>query len=220
MFFNQAESSLASKINDFKPEGLDIAYLASKGIIKLRFDRSSVEKVDADQFLKKLDEIFSDDILAYQNVSVEKVLSNMIIKNNIKISFAESITGGMISSLLIRNPGMSQHFIGSDVIYTTDSKTLLLNNELDQTEDWEELSYNLTISSLEKYGSDIALTILGEAGPISSSKYPIGTIFICISDGEKTVISDHKMNGNRVEIIERSTNKAYWELIKFIKNLN
>ena len=220
MFFNQAESSLASKINDFKPEGLDIAYLASKGIIKLRFDRSSVEKEDADQFLKKLDEIFSDDILAYENVSVEKVLSNMIIKNNIKISFAESITGGMISSLLIRNPGMSQHFIGSDVIYTTYSKTLLLNNELDQTEDWEELSYNLTISSLEKYGSDIALTILGEAGPISSSKYPIGTIFICISNGEKTVISDHKMNGNRVEIIERSTNKAYWELIKFIKNLN
>ena len=37
---------------------------------------------------------------------------------------------------------------------------------------------------------------------------------------EKTVVSDHKMNGNRVEIIERSTNKAYWELIKFIKNLN
>jgi hypothetical protein len=42
LFFNQAESSLAAEIDKFKPEGLDIAYLASKGIIKLRFDRNSV----------------------------------------------------------------------------------------------------------------------------------------------------------------------------------
>ena len=47
----------------------------------------------------------------------------------------------------------------------------------------------------------------------------VGTIFICISNGEKTVISDHKMNGNRAEILERAGNKAQWELIKFIKNL-
>ena len=84
---------------------------------------------------------------------------------------------------------------------------------------WEELSYNLTESSLNKYKSNVALTILGEAGPISSSQYPVGTIFICISNGEKTVISDHKMNGNRAEILERAGNKAQWELIKFIKSL-
>ena len=98
-------------------------------------------------------------------------------------------------------------------------KRQLLNDENINFEDWEELTYNLTESSLNKYKSNIALTILGEAGPISSSQYPVGTIFICISNGEKTVISDHKMNGNRAEILERAGNKAQWELIKFIKNL-
>ena len=219
MFFNQAESSLAAEIDKFKPEGLDIAYLASKGIIKLRFDKNSVSNEQADMFLQNISEKFDDDILSYENITVEKVLGNLISDSKLKISFVESITGGLISSLLVKNPGISKYFIGSDIVYTNESKHLLLNDESINFDDWEELTYNLTGSSLNKYKSNVALTILGEAGPISSSQYPVGTIFICISNGEKTVISDHKMNGNRAEILERAANKAQWELIKFIKNL-
>ena len=219
MFFNQAESSLAAEIDKFKPEGLDIAYLASKGIIKLRFDKNSVSNDQSDMFLQKIGETFEDDILSYENITVEKVLGNLISDSKLQISFVESITGGLISSLLVKNPGISKYFIGSDIVYTNESKNLLLNDENINYDDWEELSYNLTESSLNKYKSNIALTILGEAGPISSSQYPVGTIFICISNGKKTVISDHKMNGNRAEILERAANKAQWELIKFIKNL-
>ena len=219
MFFNQAESSLAAEIDKFKPEGLDIAYLASRGIIKLRFDRNSVSKNDFDIFIDKIDEIFSDDILAYENISVEKALGSLLAKNDIKVSFVESITGGLLSSLLVKNPGISKNFIGSDIVYGNQAKSILLNDNDIDFENWEELCVILTHSSLEKYKTDICLTILGEAGPLSSSKYSVGTIFICISNGDKTVITDHKMNGNREEILQRSANKAQWELIKFIKNL-
>ncbi len=219
MFFNQAESSLAAEIDKFKPEGLDIAYLASRGIIKLRFDRNSVNKSDFDIFIDKIDEIFSDDILAYENISVEKALGSLLAKNDIKVSFVESITGGLLSSLLVKNPGISKYFIGSDIVYGNQAKSILLNDNDIDFENWEELCVNLNHSSLEKYKTDICLTILGEAGPLSSSKHSVGTIFICISNGDKTVITDHKMNGNREEILQRSANKAQWELIKFIKNL-
>ena len=103
MFFNQAESSLAAEINKFKPEGLDIAYLASKGIIKLRFDKNSVSNDQSDMFLQKIGETFEDDILSYENITVEKVLGNLISDSNLQISFVESITGGLISSLLVKN---------------------------------------------------------------------------------------------------------------------
>ena len=219
MLFNQAESSLAAEIDKFKPEGLDIAYLASRGIIKLRFDRNSVSKNDFDIFIDKIDEIFSDDILAYENISVEKALGSLLAKNDIKVSFVESITGGLLSSLLVKNPGISKNFIGSDIVYGNQAKSILLNDNDIDFENWEELCVILTHSSLEKYKTDICLTILGEAGPLSSSQYSVGTIFICISNGDKTVITDHKMNGNRDEILQRSANKAQWELIKFIKNL-
>ena len=115
--------------------------------------------------------------------------------------------------------GISKNFIGSDIVYGNQAKSILLNDNDIDFENWEELCVNLTHSSLEKYKSDICLTILGEAGPLSSSQYSVGTIFICISNGDKTVITDHKMNGNREEILQRSANKAQWELIKFIKNL-
>ena len=49
------------------------------------------------------------------------------------------------------------------------SHITILNDENINFDDWEELSYNLTESSLNKYKSNVALTILGEAGPISVS---------------------------------------------------
>ena len=44
LFYNQAESHLASEINKFKPKDIDLAYLASKGIIKLRYDKNSLQR--------------------------------------------------------------------------------------------------------------------------------------------------------------------------------
>ena len=81
MFFNQAESSLAAEIDKFKPEGLDIAYLAGKGIIKLRFDKNSVSNEQADMFLQNISEKFEDDILSY--LVVAKKGSKKFVKNNI-----------------------------------------------------------------------------------------------------------------------------------------
>ena len=72
MFFNQAESSLAAEIDKFKPEGLDIAYLASKGIIKLRFDKNSVSNDQSDMFLQKIGETFESKKVSISFESVEK----------------------------------------------------------------------------------------------------------------------------------------------------
>ena len=77
----------------------------------------------------------------------------------------------------------------------------------------------LSIVSISKYNTDIAISILGEAGPLSSTDYPIGKVFISISTKKNTQITEHKLNGNRGEIINRAANKAIWQLIKYIKTL-
>ena len=218
LFYNQAESYLASKVNKFKPKDIDIAYLASKGIIKLRYDRNSLSKQDYEKFLIDINDNFTDDILAYENVDISSILFDLLKSNNLTISTVESITGGLIASKLTQNPGISKNYISGDIVYTPISKSKLLNSDLD-TEDWEELSIELCFASLNKYKSNISISILGEAGPITSSQYPIGKIFIAISNNDKTQVTEHKLNGNRSEIIERASNKAIWELIKFIKSL-
>jgi len=218
LFYNQAESHLANEINKFKPQDIDLAYLASKGIIKLRYDENSITKEEANDFISNIDNKFYDDILSYENIQISKILHDLLKKYKLKISLVESVTGGLISSKLTQNPGISDNFISADIVYSNESKSKLLNNKID-TNDWEELSIELCFSSLNKYNADISIAILGEAGPITSSKYPVGKIFIAISNNKNTQVTEHKLNGNRAEIIERASNKAIWELIKFIKSL-
>ena len=218
LFYNQAESFLASEIDKFKPNDIDIAYLASKGIIKLRYDEKSITKDENKKFLIDIKEQFNEDILAFKNIEISKILIDLLKLNKLTLTTVESITGGLISSKLTKNPGASDNFISGDIVYTSQSKSKLLNMDY-VSEDWEELSIELCHASLEKYKSNLSITILGEAGPITSSKYPIGKIFIAISNDKKTQVTEHKLNGNRNEIIERTANKALWELIKFIKSL-
>jgi len=218
LFYNQAESFLANEIDKFKPKDIDIAYLASKGIIKLRYDKNSLSNDDHKKFINNIEEKFNEDILAYENIEISTILSNLLKLNKLTLTTVESITGGLISSKLTQNPGVSKNFISGDIVYTSESKSKLLNTDLD-TDDWEELSIELCFASLNKYKSNISIAVLGEAGPITSTKYPIGKIFIAISNNDKTQVTEHKLNGNRKEIIERAANKAIWELIKFIKSL-
>lgn len=214
-FFNQPESLLAQSINKFKPASLDLAYLASKGIIKLRYDKNSVTKDELTNFINNVKSEFSEDILAYENISAPNVLFNKLIKQKLTISVVESITGGSFSAEMVKFPGASKVLTAGNTLYTTKAKEEFLDTEI--TEDWVVLSEELSKKSLEKYGTDIAVTILGEAGPVPSSNYAIGEIFISITSSTNTQNTQHRLRGNREDILARSVNNIVWDLINFVK---
>ena len=215
LFFNQAESSLADEINKFKPEGIDIAYLASKGIIKLRYDKNSVNEVKLNKFLNQLDARFKDSIISYENIPASKALFNLLKEKKLTLSIVESITGGNLSSEIINFPGASSVLLAANTLYSNEAKKEYLSSNI--SDNWDALSKQLAEKSLEKYNSSISLAILGEAGPIPSSEYKIGEIFIAISNKEVTMTFNHKLRGSREDIIARSVNNAIWDLINFIK---
>lgn len=214
-FFNQPESLLAQSINKFKPASLDLAYLASKGIIKLRYDKNSVTNDELSNFIENVKSEFSEDILAYENISAPKVLFNRLIEKKLTISVVESITGGSFTAELVKFPGVSKVLIAGNTLYTTQAKEEFLDTEI--SEDWVVLSEELSKKSLEKHGTDIAVTILGEAGPVPSSNYAIGEIFISITSNTNTQNTQHRLRGNREDILARSVNNIVWDLINFVK---
>jgi nicotinamide-nucleotide amidase len=216
LFYNQAESSLAQEINKFKPEAIDIAYLASKGIIKLRYDKNTITNDQEESFLQNLRDTFTDDIIAYENIDISRILLNLLLEKELTLSFVESVTGGELSARLTKNPGSSNVLKGSSIVYTNEAKKLLLENDTN-LKNWPQVTEVLSEKAIQDYASDLNLTILGEAGPISSSKYGIGEIFITISNNEKLVSTTHKLNGNREEIIQRAVNKAYGNLLNLLK---
>ena len=214
-FFNQPESLLAQSINKFKPASLDLAYLASKGIIKLRYDKNSVTKDELTNFINNVKSEFSEDILAYENISAPNVLFNKLIKQKLTISVVESITGGSFTAEMVKFPGASKVLTAGNTLYTGKAKEEFLESAI--SEDWVVLSEELSKKSLEKYGTDIAVTILGEAGPVPSSNYAIGEIFISITSSTNTQNTQHRLRGNREDILARSVNNIVWDLINFVK---
>ena len=215
LFFNQAESSLAEEIDKFKPKGLDLAYLASKGIIKLRYDKNSISEDKLKEFLNDLYEKFSDSILSYENIPASRALFNLLKEKKLTLSIVESITGGNLSSEIVNYPGASSVLVAANTLYSNQAKKEFLASDI--SDDWEVLSQQLAEKSITKHNSSISLAILGEAGPVPSSNYKIGEIFIAISNSKKTVNFHHKLRGSRSDIIDRSVNNAVWDLIKFIK---
>ena len=214
IFYNQAESSLSEQITQFKPKNLDIAYLASKGVIKLRYDKNSVEKNELVLFLENINKNFHSDILSFENISPSKVLIDKLKDRKLSLSLVESITGGNLSSELIKYPGASSYLIASNILYTSQAKELFLGELL--TDDWVSLTTKLADKSKKLYDTNISLAILGEAGPIPSSNYKIGEIFISINYEGKTTELTHNLRGSRQDIIERSVNNAIWDLLKII----
>ena len=55
-------------------------------------------------------------------ISIETVVSKMLIEKNLTISTAESCTGGLVSATLINYPGISSVFIEGCVTYSNESK--------------------------------------------------------------------------------------------------
>ena len=217
LFYNQAESALAQEIDKFKPINLDIAYLASKGIIKLRYDKNSVPSEALIDFKNNIRKTLNDYILSTENIPASKVLLNLLHEKKLTISLVESITGGNLASALVNHPGASKALVASNILYTMESKKEFLSSEI--SKDWNTLTEDLAKSSRIKYNSDISLAILGEAGPMPSTDYKIGQIFISIATESNTETIEHNLRGSRDDIISRSVNNAIWDLIKYIKKL-
>jgi nicotinamide-nucleotide amidase len=215
LFFNQAESALAEQIDEFKPKGLDIAYLASRGIIKLRIDKNSVTSKEFEVFKKNIENNLSEYILSYENSPASKVLLDKLKDSQLSITLVESITGGALSSEIVKHPGASEVLLSSNVVYDASAKKQLLGEEI--TDDWIKLTEDLAIASQKQNNADIALAVLGEAGPIPSSDNKVGEIFISIASSNKTVNFKHNLRGNRQEIINRAVNNCIWDLLNFIK---
>ena len=194
LFFNEAESALAEKIDKFK---------------------NSVSEDSFKDFKNQIKETLSGNILSYENIPASKVLLRKLKARNYTISIVESITGGSLSKELVSHPGASETLIASNVLYSMDAKQELLNAE--PNEDWYLLTEELAVASMKKYNSSVGLAVLGEAGPVPSSKYKIGEIFISICINGEIYNFTHNLRGNREDIINRAVNNCIWDLLNLIK---
>ena len=99
---------------------------------------------------------------------VKKVF-DYLSSNNKTISFAESCTGGNLSSSISKIPGASKIFIGSIVSYSKFSKKNILKIDESELDNYSTVSEEITIKMAEsvkqKLKTDYSIAITGNAGP-------------------------------------------------------
>ena len=152
---------------------------------------------------------------------ISKKLVNLLIKKKLSISFAESCTGGLLSSSITSISGSSKIFNMGLVTYSNSAKIKLLKvpnltiSKYGAVSNQTCLSMVKNLSKLSK--ADISISITGVAGPKGGTiQKPVGLVYIGIKKGSEITIKRNLFkNKNRISI-QKSTVK---QAIKMIINL-
>ena len=133
------------------------------------------------------------------------------------VSFAESLTGGMIAAALVENPGASDVLNESYVTYASSSKVRILGVR-QQTVDAEGVVSARCAAEMAEgvrriSGADWGVSATGLAGPDGGTpETPVGTVFIGISSPAGTQAYEFHFTGPRKEIRKKAACAAFEEL--------
>ena len=156
-----------------------------------------------------------------------KKLSQKIVrllnKKKLKISFAESCTGGLLSSSITSISGSSKVFTLGLVTYSNQSKINTLKVPKKTIIKHGAVSYESCLSMVKNLNkiskTNISISITGIAGPKGGSKQkPVGLVFIGIKKGNKTLVKKYLLKNKKRSSIQRaSVNKALNLILTFVK---
>ncbi len=218
-FAGIGESSVTEKINDLlNLKNPTVAPYANLGEVKLRITARAKNDLEAKNIIKpvkeKLKKDFSQFIFGEDNDTLPSVLIKELTKRNQTIVFAESCTGGLLSSSLTSISGSSKVFQGGIVSYSNKLKNSLLNISEEKLTKYgavsEEVCKAMAINVKEKLGADWAIAISGIAGPNGGSQEkPVGLVYISISGPNNQITNIKKLfnsTRNRIEIQTLSVN--------------
>ena len=146
-----------------------------------------------------------------------KVLSKLLISNDLTISVAESCTGGSLSHALTSIPGASSYFDCGYITYSNQSKTEMLGVDIQTIKTFgavsEEVALEMVIGLATRSHSDIAVSVTGVAGPTGGTpKKPVGTVCFGFSYEGKTSTSTQLFSGDRASIVSQSVSYALRQL--------
>ena len=151
-----------------------------------------------------------------------KILSQKIVKllnkKKLKISFAESCTGGLLSSSITSISGSSKVFTLGLVTYSNLSKIIILKIPKRTIIKYGAVSYETCLSMVKNLNkiskTNLSLSITGIAGPNGGTKEkPVGLVYIGIKKGNKTLVKKFLFKNKKRHSIQKNTVKKAFNLI-------
>ncbi len=215
----RGESELEADLEDFYPAHpeVEIASYANLGEIKYLFiakDESKLEAALADfkRRMKKYIVGSFDETLEGNVVGALKAQGKVV-------SFAESCTGGMLTSRLVDVPGASSVMKESYILYSNEAKNRQLGVSPKLLEEYGAVSdqavYEMAYRLGKKTSADLSISVSGIAGPKGGSEdKPVGTVYFGVHAGGVTKTFHRVFSGDRSMIRQRAVVHALYLLYK------
>ncbi len=155
--------------------------------------------------------------------NLSQKIVKLLTKKNLKMSFAESCTGGLLASSITSISGSSKVFTVGLVTYSNQAKINILKVPKRIIMKHGAVSYEtclFMVKNLNKISkTNISVSITGIAGPKGGTKKkPVGLVYIGIKKGNKTLVKKYLFKNKKRNLIQRAAvNKVLNLVLSFAK---
>jgi len=209
------------------PPTIQLAYLPSAGQVTLRLsilntDGKGKELIEEQE--EKLKAIIGDEIVGYDDDTLEKVIQRIFIEKKLTLSTAESCTGGYIAHKITSIPGSSAYFMGSVVSYHNRVKQEILQVKKETLQTVGAVSKETVIQMAENtrniLRTDYTIAVSGIAGPDGGTpEKPVGTVWVAWATPQGTLTQKYRFGNDRLTNIHRTYQAALGVLRKLVLNI-
>ena len=219
------ESILQEKIADIidmYKDKCDIAFLPHRMLgVDIRLTSSDNQLVE--DLINAIVPRIKKYVYGYDNDKLEQVIADLLIKNNLTISTAESCTSGLLASRLTDVPGSSRYFKGGSICYSNELKINDVGVDSNLIERYgavsEEVVESLAKNIAQKNNTDLGIGITGIAGPEGGTeKKPVGLVFVGIFYKNNLYIKRYNLTPDRITNRELTVTLCLNEIRKILRN--
>jgi nicotinamide-nucleotide amidase len=218
------ESTLSEKLGNLDEilEGAKLAFLPSIVGVKLRITVEAEDEETAKNRLVEIEQKIRTKVGRFiygkDDEKLEEVIGRMLVERDMKISTAESCTGGLIASTLTNISGSSAYFERGIVCYTNASKVEILKVDEDILTKHGAVSMEVAMQMAEGVkstsGSDIGIAVTGIMGPTgATTDKPVGLVYIGYCD-EKVCTAKKFIFGNERLLNKQRTMQAALNIVR------
>jgi nicotinamide-nucleotide amidase len=217
------ESKVAEILDDLFAGSANptVAYLASSGEVKVRLTAKAASRGEAQELIdplaKEVERRLAPHVFTTGDEELEQVVGRELRARRLTVSCAESLTGGGLAARLTKAPGASEYFLGSAVCYTEDAKRKVLGVSEETLRGpgvvSEECAREMAAGARRVFGSDVAVSLTGVAGPEHHGGQPPGQIWIGLDADDRKDARGFRAPGDRDQV-RRWAEQAALDLLR------
>lgn len=152
--------------------------------IKPQSPRSYVKSpngsIDINPFLDEMLQKRISEVARVDSLTQAAALKQTLVKHNLNIVTAESLTAGMIAKTLVDIPGQGATVYGGFVVYDTDAKRQFINVDTKGVYN-VRTAQQMAAGALEKSRAMVAVAVSGDSMPYPEAKQELGIVYIGVA---------------------------------------